>query len=221
MDKNSTSCVTRAESNIALPGVPQKEMMITMSHFFAFLARMKFIQRWGLMRNTQPENVQEHSLQTAIIAHGLAVIGNRYYGAAHDPERVMALAVFHEVSEIITGDLPSPIKHRDPALHSAYSRLEDAARERVHLMLPAELQVDYRALLFGDDSASHMALVKAADKLGAYLKCLEELKGGNTEFALARDSIECDINAIDLPEVQHFVEHFVPSFSLTLDELNR
>jgi 5'-deoxynucleotidase len=192
-----------------------------MSHFFAFLARMKFIQRWGLMRNTQPENIQEHSLQTAIIAHGLAIIGNRYHGCDHDPERVMALAVFHEVSEIITGDLPSPIKHRDPALHSAYSRLEDAARQRVHDMLPVDLRQDYRALLFGEDRDQHLALVKAADKLGAYLKCLEELKGGNTEFALARESLEADIKQIDLPEVQYFVEYFVPSFSLTLDELNR
>ncbi len=192
-----------------------------MSHFFAFLARMKFIQRWGLMRNTQPENIQEHSLQTAIIAHGLAIIGNRYFDCDHNPERVMALAVFHEVSEIVTGDLPSPIKHRDPALHSAYSRLEEAARKRVHEMLPDELQPDYRALLFGEDSQQHLALVKAADKLGAYLKCLEELKGGNSEFALARESIEQEIDRIDLPEVKYFVEHFVPSFSLTLDELNR
>lgn len=192
-----------------------------MNHFFAFLARMRFIQRWGVMRNTQPENIQEHSLQTAIIAHGLALIGNRHFDRNYDAERVMALGVFHEVSEIITGDLPSPIKHRDPALHTAYSRLEDAARERIFAMLPDDLQPDYRPLLFGEDRAEHLALVKAADKLCSYLKCLEELKGGNSEFALARQTLEAEVDAIDLPEVQHFVEHYVPSFSLTLDELNR
>lgn len=192
-----------------------------MNHFFAFLGRMKFIQRWGVMRNTQPENIQEHSLQTAVIAHGLALIGNRHFGCSYEPERVMALGIFHEVSEIITGDLPSPIKHRDPELHSAYSRLEEAARERVFQMLPADLQPDYRPLLFGEDRPEHLALVKAADKLCAYLKCLEELKGGNTEFALARQILEEDVGKIQLPEVAYFIEHFVPSFSLTLDELNR
>ncbi|MBT3345668.1 MAG: 5'-deoxynucleotidase [Gemmatimonadetes bacterium] len=192
-----------------------------MNHFFAFLARMKFIQRWGLMRNTQPENIQEHSLQTAVIAHGLAIIGNRHYNRSYNPERVMALGVFHEVSEIITGDLPSPIKHRDPALHTAYSRLEEAARKRVYGMLPADLQPDYHDLLFANDTPEHLALVKAADKLCAYLKCLEEQKGGNSEFDLARQVLEEDIKSIELPEVQHFIEHFTPSFLLTLDELNR
>lgn len=196
-------------------------MVNELSHFFAYLARMRFIQRWGVMRNTQAENIQEHSLQTAVIAHGLALIAREIFGRQVDPERVMALAVFHEVSEVITGDLPSPIKHHDPALLSAYGRIEEAARERIFAMLPEPLRAAYRPLLFGDDDAFHLRLVKAADKLSAYLKCLEELKGGNEEFSHARVAIEGEIEALDMPEVEYFRERFVPSFSLTLDELNQ
>ena len=191
------------------------------SHFFAYLARMKYIQRWGVMRNTQVENIQEHSLQAAIIAHGLAVIARQHFGRDVDPERVMALAVFHDASEVITGDLPSPIKHHDPGLSSAYGRIEDAARERIAAMLPEALRPAYRPLLFADDKPEHLALVKAADKLCSYLKCLEELKAGNEEFTHARATLERDIEAMDLEEVGYFLEHFVPSFSLTLDELNQ
>ena len=190
------------------------------SHFFAYMARMKFIQRWGVMRNTQSENIQEHSLQAAILAHALAVIARDQFGRDVDPERVMALAVFHDASEVITGDLPSPIKHHDPELHSAYGRIEEAARERLSAMLPDDMRDVYRPLLLGQDRPQHLQLVKAADKLCSYLKCLEELKGGNEEFTHARVAIEAEIEAIDLPEVAWFMERFVPSFSLTLDELN-
>ena len=191
------------------------------SHFFAYLSRMKFIQRWGVMRNTRAENIQEHSLQAAIIAHALALIARDIFGRDVDAERVMALAVFHDVSEVITGDLPSPIKHHDPALRSAYGRIEESARERIFAMLPEELSQAYRPLLFGDDEAVHLQLVKAADKLCSYLKCLEELKGGNEEFAHAKAAIEREIERLDLPEVGYFMDRFVPSFSLTLDELNQ
>ncbi len=190
------------------------------SHFFAYIARMKFIQRWGVMRSTQSENIQEHSLQAAILAHALAVISRDQFGGDVDPERVMALAVFHDASEVITGDLPSPIKHHDPDLSSAYGRIEVAARERLTAMLPEDLRPTYRPLLFGQDRPEHLRLVKAADKLCSYLKCLEELKSGNEEFTHARSAIEREIQALELPEVTWFMEHFVPSFSLTLDELN-
>ena len=191
------------------------------SHFFAYMARMKFIQRWGVMRNTQSENIQEHSLQAAILAHALAVIARDQFGRDVDPERVMALAVFHDASEVITGDLPSPIKHHDPELSSAYGRIEEAARERLTAMLPDDMRDVYRPLLLCKDRPQHVQLVKAADKLCSYLKCLEELKGGNEEFTHARDAIAGEIEAIDLPEVAWFMERFVTSFSLTLDELNQ
>lgn len=190
------------------------------SHFFAYLARMKYIARWGVMRNTRTENIQEHSLQAAMIAHALALIGREVFGRRVDPERVMALAVFHEVSEVITGDLPSPIKHHDPALRSAYGRIEEAARRRLFRMLPEELRGAYRPLLMAGEEDEHAALVKAADKLCAYLKCVEEMKSGNQEFARARATLEAEIEALDLPEVAWFMERFAPGFSLTLDELS-
>ena len=195
--------------------------MPKVSHFFAYLARMKFIQRWGLMRNTRAENIQEHSLQVAMIAHGLALVRNRFFGGKVDPERVMVLAVFHEVGEVITGDLASPIKYFNPEIKKAYGQLERVAQQKLWDMVPQELRADYRSLLFLEEAeAENWRLVKAADKLCAYLKCIEELKAGNREFSRAKKAIEKDIGRLDLPEVDYFMENFVPSFSLTLDELN-
>ncbi len=195
--------------------------MSAVSHFFAYLARMKFIQRWGLMRNTCAENIQEHSLQVAMIAHGLALTRNRVFGGQVDAERVMALAVFHEVGEVITGDLASPIKYFNPEIKTAYGRIEQVAIQRLLGMVPEELRQDYRSLLFAPEAdREHMALVKAADKICAYLKCLEELKAGNQEFSQAKEAIAREIARMDLPEVKYFMERFVPSFSLTIDELN-
>lgn len=191
------------------------------SHFFAYMSRMKFIQRWGVMRNTHSENIQEHSLQAAMLGHALAIIARDQFGRDVDPERVMALALYHDASEVITGDLPSPIKHHDPDLSSAYGRIEEAARVRLTSMLPASLRDAYRPLLAGKDRPEHLQLVKAADKLCSYLKCLEELNSGNEEFTHARDSIRREIEALDMAEVGWFMERFVPSFSLTLDELNQ
>lgn len=192
-----------------------------MSHFFAYLARMKLIQRWGLMRNTEQENVQEHCLQVAIIGHALAIIKNRLFGGDLNPDKVVTLAVFHEVGEVITGDLATPIKYFNPQIKKAYAEIDEVAKERLFSMIPEELRQDYREIIFTQDAdAEYKMIVKAADKLAAYLKCVEELKSGNQEFSQAAKTIREDIYKIALPEVNYFMEKFVPSFSLTLDEMN-
>ncbi len=191
------------------------------SHFFAYLARLKYIQRWGLMRNTRAESTQEHSLQVAMIAHALAVIENRLHGGSVDPDRTALLAVYHDAEEVITGDVPTPIKYFNPNIKGALKDIERTARERLVAMLPAELRDDYRALFFhdeGDDEA--WRLVKQADKLTAYLKCVEEAKAGNLEFQRAEQSIKAELDAEATPAMRYFLEVFVPSFRLTLDELN-
>jgi 5'-deoxynucleotidase len=191
-----------------------------MSHLFAYLSRMKFIKRWGLMHTTYPENIQEHSLRVAMIAHALAVIRNRLYGGRVSPERVAALALYHDVGEVLTGDLPAPVKHSNPDIKGAYEQIETAARRRLLEMVPAPLQADFRALLLpGDADRPHQDLVRAADKLCAWVKCLEEVASGNPEFAKAEKALRASVEAIDLPEVRYFVEVFAPSFRLTLDEL--
>ena len=190
-----------------------------MSHFFAYLGRMKYILRWGLMRNTQPENIQEHSLQVAVIGHALAVISNRRFGGTADPDRVASLAVFHEAGEVITGDLATPIKYFNPHIKEAYKHIEQVAAEKLYSMLPEEFKPDYEPLLFQKDTEEHR-LMKAADKLCAYLKCLDELKAGNSEFEKATQAIRRELDALKRPEVDYFLDQFAPSFSLTLDELN-
>ena len=192
-----------------------------MSHFFAYLARMKFIQRWGLMRNVSRENIQEHSLQTAMIAHNLAAVRNGLYGGDVDPQRVMLLAVYHEASEVITGDLATPIKYFNPEIKKAYKDIERVANQRLFSMLPDELKPTYESVLFPvPEDEEHWRIVKAADKLCAYLKCIEELKAGNLEFSKAERSIYRELTEMDRPEVKYFMDRFVPSFHLTLDELN-
>jgi len=189
-----------------------------MSHFFAYMARMRYIQRWGLMRNTQPENIQEHSLQVAMIAHALALIGNRIYGKNLDAEHIMVLAAYHEAGEVITGDLPTPIKYADPELRDAYKRMEILAEKKLLNMIPEELQEDYKELLLQEPDENHR-IVKAADRIAAYLKCVEELKSGNGEFKDACESIRKDIDALNMPEAAWFMEKFAPSFAMTLDEM--
>lgn len=192
-----------------------------MSHFFAYLARMKFIQRWGLMRNTNPENIQEHSLQVAMIAHGLALIRNKLFQGAVDPDRTAVLALFHDAGEVITGDLAAPIKYFNPKIKRAYGDIELEANQRLYNMLPEEFKADYYSILFAqEEDREYWELVKAADKICAYLKCLEELKAGNQEFALAEKAIKATIDDLNLPEVTYFIEKYIPSMSLTLDELN-
>ncbi|MDD4797155.1 MAG: 5'-deoxynucleotidase [Eubacteriales bacterium] len=190
-----------------------------MSHFFAYMARMKNIFRWSLMRNTRPENIQEHSQQVAMIAHALGVIRNQLYGGSVDLEKVLALAVYHEAGEVITGDLPTPIKYFNPKISDAYREIEAYACEKLLCMLPTELHAVYQPLLLQTPSPER-ALVKAADRISAYAKCMEELRAGNTEFERAAASVKQTIDALDLPEVTYFMKTFLPSFELTLDELN-
>lgn len=188
------------------------------SHFFAYISRMRFIQRWALMRNTALENVQEHSHQAAVLAHALAVIRNEKFGGAVDPGLVAAAALYHDASEILTGDMPTPIKYDNPAIQNAYKEVEAVAEGKLLAMLPGELQPAYAPVLTEVDPEVER-LVKAADKLSAYIKCVEELKAGNTEFREAAGQTRRALEAYGLPEVAYFLETFMESFSLTLDEL--
>ncbi len=192
-----------------------------MSHFFAYLSRMRFVKRWGLMRNTHVENLQEHSLQVAMLAHALAVIRNERFGGAVRPERAATLALYHDAAEVITGDVVAPIKHFSPEISSAHRAMEDVANRRLESMLPSELAAHFRPMLFpADADAAEWAIVKLADKLSAYLKCLDELRAGNEDFRKAAQTLERDVRDLAAPEVRYFLDTFAPSFSMTLDELN-
>ena len=188
------------------------------SHFFAYMARMRFIQRWALMRNTAPENVQEHSHQVAVLAHGLAVIRKEKFGGTVDPGAVAVAALYHDASEILTGDMPTPIKYDNPAIRKAYKDVEAVAEQKLVDFLPEELRPIYRPILTAADKEVE-ELVKAADKLSAHIKCMEELKAGNNEFREAAAQTRRALEAYDLPEVRYFMDTFLDSFSLTLDEL--
>ena len=189
-------------------------------NFFALIARMKYIDRWALMRNTEPENIQEHSHQVAVLAHALAVIQNRYFGGRLDPGQVAVAALYHDATEIITGDMPTPIKYFNATLRDSYKEVEAHAAERLLSMLPEELRGEYEGLIRESDPEIR-AVVKAADKLSAYLKCVEELKAGNAEFRLAREQTWAALQENPLPALQYFIDKFLPSFELTLDELQK
>ena len=188
------------------------------SHFFAYISRMRFIQRWALMRNTAPENVQEHSHQVAVLAHALAVIRRDKFGGTIDPGHVSAVALYHDAPEIFTGDLPTPVKYANDTIQAAYKAVEANAAARLTAMLPPEMQPAFAALLSEPDPEVQ-ALVKAADKLSAHLKCLEELKAGNREFQSAAQQTLEALESYHLPELDYFLQEFLPAFSLTLDEL--
>lgn len=188
------------------------------SHFFAYLSRMRFIQRWALMRNTAPENVQEHSHQVAVLAHALAVIRNEKFGGHVDPGAVAVAALYHDASEIFTGDMPTPIKYDNPAIQEAYRDVEKMAEQKLLGMLPSELREVYAPILTMPDEETRR-LVKAADKLSAHIKCLEELKAGNLEFRQAAEQTRRALEGYGLPEVTYFIDTFLESFTLTLDEL--
>ena len=188
--------------------------------FFALISRMKYIDRWALMRNTESENIQEHSHQVAILAHALAVIANQRFGAAIDPGKVAIAALYHDATEIITGDMPTPIKYFNATLRDSYKEVESMAADRLLSMLPEQLRPEFEPYLKESDPEIH-AYVKAADKLSAYLKCVEELKAGNSEFRLAKEQTWAALMDKPLPALQYFVEQFLPSFELTLDELQK
>ena len=187
--------------------------------FYALISRMKNITRWSLMRNSFEENVQEHSHMVAVIAHALALIRRDIYKKPCDPDRAASAALFHDASEIYTGDMPTPVKYFNPEIMTAYKQVERIAAEKLISTLPRELQGSYRELLSGEDSQTE-ELVKAADKLSAYIKCLEELKSGSAEFSQAAEQTLDKLKAMHLPEVDFFIEKFIPAFELTLDELN-
>ena len=191
-----------------------------MYHFFAYMARMKLIRRWSLMKSVSEENIAEHSAQVAQIAHALAMIKNKKFGGKLNADRVATIALYHETSEVLTGDLPTPIKYYNPEIRKAYKEIEGIANEKLLGMLPEELQGGYRELIEVDpDSYEHM-LVKAADKIAAYIKCLEELRSGNREFAKAEASLrEAVEEYYRYEEVRYFCETFLDTFRKTLDEL--
>lgn len=191
-----------------------------MSHsFFAMLSRMKNIRRWALMRNTRPENISEHSHEVAVLAHALALLTNAHYGGQVNPATCVLLAVYHDVSEILTGDMPTPVKYYSPAIREAYRQVEQAACDKLLSGLPEELQKSYRPLLLetaGTDEERR--IVKAADKLSALIKCVEELGQGNREFASARRATEQAVRDMHLPAADEFLEQYLPAYALSLDE---
>ncbi|MCL1796425.1 MAG: 5'-deoxynucleotidase [Clostridia bacterium] len=189
-------------------------------HFFAYMARMRYIRRWGLMRNTFPENDQEHALQAAMIAQALALIGNARHGRAYDADRIAALAMFHDAGEVITGDVATPIKHFNPEIGDALDRIERIARDKLLQMLPEDLRPSYTAYLHPDETSPEWRIIKAADRICAYVKCVEEVKAGNGEFLKAKEVILRSIERLELPEARDFMREFAESFSMTLDELN-
>ena len=191
-----------------------------MNAFFAYLNRMKYIERWSLMRSTRKENIMEHSQQVAVIAHALCEIGNSYFGKNHDSNKIAVISLFHECSEVITGDLPTPIKYFNKEINSAYKDLEDKSNEKLIGMLPDKMQKTYSEILKHDDESMEYKIMKAADKISAYIKCLEELSGGNKEFLNAKETIQKELENSKMEEVKYFLENFIETFSMTLDELS-
>lgn len=189
------------------------------SDFFAFLSRMKYIARWSLMRSTVQENIQEHSHMVAVLAHALGLIRRDVFGRPCDAEHLAAVALYHDAPEILTGDLPTPIKYHSAAIRSAYDEVETVAVEKLLSALPDVLRPAYQTLLTAPQRPEEYELVKAADRLSAYIKCVEERKAGNLEFSSAELSSRRKLEALALPEVDYFLEHFMPAFEKNLDEL--
>ena len=188
-------------------------------NFFALLARMKYIDRWGLMRNTQTENIQEHSHQVAVLSHALALIGREKFGSTVDPGKAAIAGLYHDASEILTGDLPTPVKYDNPAIKEAYKAVERVAADKLLSLLPQEFQEEFSPYVREELDPQLLRVVKAADKLSAHIKCLEELKAGNLEFKLAARQTREALDAMEMPELDYFMTHFLPGFELTLDEL--
>ena len=191
-----------------------------MHHFYAYMARMSLIQRWSLRRNTRAENDAEHSLQVTMIAHCLAVTRNLRYGGNVDVGKVVLMSVYHEAAEVVTGDLAAPIKYFNPGIKAAFKEIEHMASEQLAGYLPEDLREEFQPLLFQDENSEEWKIVKAADKISAYVKCVEELGYGNAEFESAGGTIRAQIEEMGLPEADDFMREFVPSFALPLDALN-
>ncbi len=191
-----------------------------MYKFHAFLNRMKYIKRWSLMRSVREENIMEHSQQVAIIAHALALIKNKNFGGNVDESKVVLLAQYHEVGEVITGDLPTPIKYFNPEIKSAYKDLEKNACEKLLNMIPENMKEEYKQYIIADENSEEYKIVKSADRLSAYLKCVEEIKAGNSEFKKAKATILSELKGLNRPEVDYYLREFAPAYELSLDELD-
>ena len=192
------------------------------SPLFAYLYRLRLIGRWGLMRSSVPENVAEHTYQVALVTHALGTIAREVFGRTDVPvERAVVLALFHDATEVVTGDIPTPVKHHNPRILESLRELETLAADQLVAKAPERLRPAYRALISpspNDEAAWHW--VKAADKVDAYLKCISEVAQGNPEFAVARRQLEASVSALAMPEVDYFIDHFAPGFAMTLDELS-
>ncbi|MEA4823988.1 MAG: 5'-deoxynucleotidase [Clostridiaceae bacterium] len=189
-----------------------------MNHFFAYVFRMRHILRWSLMRNAEEENLSEHTAEVAMLAHALALIRRDVLGRPCDPDRVAALALYHDAPETMTGDLPTPVKYANPRIRHAFGEIEEAARDRLLAMLPPALRPEY-AGLFDLEHSEYYDLVKAADRLAAYIKCKNELKTGNEEFRRAYEKTRASLDGMDMPEVSYFMQEFMPSFALNLHDM--
>lgn len=197
------------------------ESTLKESHFFAHLARMKLIQRWPLMRSVSSENISEHSLQVAFVAHALALIKNKKFGGNLNPERIAILGMYHDTSEVLTGDLPTPVKYYSPEIAKEYKKIEAAAEKKLLGMLPDEFKDDFAPFLLSHQANSEdAAIVKQADTICAYLKCLEELSAGNHEYALAKKRLDISLKERETEEMLYFLNVFAPSFELSLDEIS-
>ncbi len=187
--------------------------------FYAYMDRMKYIKRWQLMRSTRDENIMEHSQAVTVLAHALVTIHNEVFGGSADVLKTVLYATYHEISEVMTGDLPTPIKYYNRSIHSAYKELEQSACEKIVDTLPGEMKPAIAPFVMAEEDSVEYKLVKAADRLAAYIKCLDELRSGNSEFSKAKKSIEKDLRSRKMPEVEYFFDKFVSSFELTLDDL--
>lgn len=186
--------------------------------FYAMLSRMKYINRWGLMRNTRNENLSEHSIEVAFVAHALGIINNEIFGGDLDAERLAVLGMYHDVTEIITGDMPTPVKYYNSVLRNAYKDVEKVAENEMLSRLPEKIRERYKGILLETEEEKELwRYVKAADKISAYIKCVEEKKTGNEDFRDAETTIYNTIVNMGLPEVDYFMEHFMPAYMVTID----
>lgn len=187
------------------------------SHFFALFSRMKYIDRWSLMRNTDTESLSQHSLDVAAISHSLAVIGNKRLGKNYDTGKIALTGMYHDMPEIITGDMPTPVKYHNREIRDAFGKIEKAAQNSLLSALPADLRDEYRELLIPDEKSSEYRLIKAADKISALLKCMQEERSGNTEFTKAKEATERSLHKMNCREAEIFLDEFLESYSLVLD----